>query len=371
MSDERLRDLERRWKETGDPQHGAALLRERVRVGDLDEGRLRLAARLGDPPALAVSGTELAGPPKIHAVVDDLLTMDFGLVPRVGHALITAVLLAEGISPLTRAVAAIVPKAIRAQLRNPSLEVDWAAIQAWEPSGGGTRTGLNIICLVASALGDPPNLERSKLELVVGSAYTNVAGEQVVCAQLAAELVPVLLQQRDPLLEIPDDLTRDQFWSLVERARASGGADGQLAALGRLLRSLAPLELVDFLTHLEEQVVRASRPELWSVCRLIMGGSADLQFAGFRLGLIALGQEWFESTLADPDSLAAYPRFNPCEGLARAVRQVLLDAKLPIWWSTPIPIVEAGSVDERDLKPTFPDLWARHEAPRVRRRKRA
>ena len=44
MSDAKLRDLERRWKETGSPDDEAAYLLERVRVGDLSRERLELAA---------------------------------------------------------------------------------------------------------------------------------------------------------------------------------------------------------------------------------------------------------------------------------------------------------------------------------------
>ncbi|MCW8137500.1 MAG: hypothetical protein KIT58_01180 [Planctomycetota bacterium] len=47
MSDTRLRELERRWKETGSPDDEAAYLQERVRVGDLTQERLELAAYCG------------------------------------------------------------------------------------------------------------------------------------------------------------------------------------------------------------------------------------------------------------------------------------------------------------------------------------
>lgn len=47
MSDQRLRDLERRWREGGSVEDEAAYLRERVRVGDLTHERLELAAYCG------------------------------------------------------------------------------------------------------------------------------------------------------------------------------------------------------------------------------------------------------------------------------------------------------------------------------------
>ena len=60
MSDERLRELERRWKETGSVEDEAAWLSERVRAGELTEERLRLAAALGQPAAVAASGSDRA-----------------------------------------------------------------------------------------------------------------------------------------------------------------------------------------------------------------------------------------------------------------------------------------------------------------------
>ena len=47
MSDTKLRELERRWKETGAVEDEAAYLLERVRVGDLTQERLELAAYCG------------------------------------------------------------------------------------------------------------------------------------------------------------------------------------------------------------------------------------------------------------------------------------------------------------------------------------
>jgi hypothetical protein len=56
MSDARLRELERRWQETGTVADEAAVLRERVRVGRLDRTRLEAAACIGSPAAQAALG---------------------------------------------------------------------------------------------------------------------------------------------------------------------------------------------------------------------------------------------------------------------------------------------------------------------------
>jgi hypothetical protein len=60
VSDERLRTLERAWQESGSAQAEAAYLLERVRVGDLGQSKLELAALCGHQGAgLAANSTTL------------------------------------------------------------------------------------------------------------------------------------------------------------------------------------------------------------------------------------------------------------------------------------------------------------------------
>lgn len=56
MTDSRLRELERRWKESGSTRDEAAFLLERARIGALSRRRLRLAALAGSTAAKAVLG---------------------------------------------------------------------------------------------------------------------------------------------------------------------------------------------------------------------------------------------------------------------------------------------------------------------------
>lgn len=63
MSDTKLRDLERRWKETGSVQDEAAYLLERMRAGDLSRERLDLAAYCGHEGARQAIGD--ASPPPL------------------------------------------------------------------------------------------------------------------------------------------------------------------------------------------------------------------------------------------------------------------------------------------------------------------
>lgn len=61
MSDRVLRDLERRWLETESPADHAALIKARVRAGDLPAEALQLYASVGNLPQLGapVTGLEL------------------------------------------------------------------------------------------------------------------------------------------------------------------------------------------------------------------------------------------------------------------------------------------------------------------------
>lgn len=68
MADRRLRELERASAE-GDLDAGARLLLERVRIGDLAPGRLRLAAYLG-LPAATLAAPEVTAPEDLIAWVE-------------------------------------------------------------------------------------------------------------------------------------------------------------------------------------------------------------------------------------------------------------------------------------------------------------
>lgn len=61
MGDERLRALERRWRESGSTEDEAAWLAERLRTGSLLPDRLRLAAHCGHPAASLLLGMTQPG----------------------------------------------------------------------------------------------------------------------------------------------------------------------------------------------------------------------------------------------------------------------------------------------------------------------
>jgi len=74
MGDQRLRELDRRRRETGRAEDAAAWLSERLRAGELTRDRLELAAACGDPGARHALGPD--APPRLHTA------SAYELVPR-------------------------------------------------------------------------------------------------------------------------------------------------------------------------------------------------------------------------------------------------------------------------------------------------
>lgn len=85
MSDEKLRELERRWKETGAVEDEAAYLLERVRAGELTQERLELAARMGNRGAMFAANL-----PRL-ADLNEALDMFAGVSPQLIAAAAAAV----------------------------------------------------------------------------------------------------------------------------------------------------------------------------------------------------------------------------------------------------------------------------------------
>lgn len=69
VSDQRLRELERKWRESGSVEDEAAYLRERVRVGDLTQERLELAAHCGHEGARSACAGKLRSLGVLEAVL--------------------------------------------------------------------------------------------------------------------------------------------------------------------------------------------------------------------------------------------------------------------------------------------------------------
>lgn len=108
-------------------------------------------------------------------------------------------------------------------------------------------------------------------------------------------------------------MDNDQFWQIIEAARKKHPEDGELRvdAIRDHLSKLAPHEIIDFDTILDECRDRAYSWDLWGAIYLMNGGCSDDGFTDFRGWLISRGREVYERALGDPDSLA--DEFDPSE----------------------------------------------------------
>jgi len=102
---------------------------------------------------------------------------------------------------------------------------------------------------------------------------------------------------------------RDEFWAIVESARAGVGdtvSDADLVAEHAVerLAALPPGKIVEYQQVYEELDRESYRWDLWAAGYVINGGCSDDGFDYFRAWLVAQGRQVWERALADPDSLA-------------------------------------------------------------------
>lgn len=115
-------------------------------------------------------------------------------------------------------------------------------------------------------------------------------------------------------------MTDDEFWALIELARADLGANGspelaeeqldgeELAEeLVEVLATQPPGTIVAFGRRFDQLHDAMYRWDVWAAAYLIGGGCSDDCFIDFRAGVIALGRSWYEQVLVCPDALADHP----------------------------------------------------------------
>jgi hypothetical protein len=107
-------------------------------------------------------------------------------------------------------------------------------------------------------------------------------------------------------------MDREQFWALIEAARAATGDDceQQAAHLVATLRQRSVGEILDWDRIHDELMVESYRWDLWGAAYLINGGCSDDGFDYFRGWLLTQGRATWEAAVADPDSLAAHPQIR-------------------------------------------------------------
>jgi hypothetical protein len=192
MGDEKLRDLERRWRQTGSVGDEAAYLLERVRVGDLLPTKLELAAYCGHAGASrACNQSALRSQPRAS---DDLGEWSTELAPWGREALVVAAIASaelflaslNGSARRRKVHYQAVLATARAWLESPTQETRDAAMAAWDTHTMATPPH-NAAWLAAHEDLDPPALSESL------RASSEVAGQEAVRRSVLLALIQFAL----------------------------------------------------------------------------------------------------------------------------------------------------------------------------------
>jgi Protein of unknown function (DUF4240) len=101
----------------------------------------------------------------------------------------------------------------------------------------------------------------------------------------------------------------DDFWELIETARASAVAGGAFhEVLAELLAARTEQEILEYQDKFDQARQALYRWDVWAAAYLIGGGCSDDSFIDFRAGLIAQGRGWYRKAA---DSLTTWPNIPP------------------------------------------------------------
>lgn len=194
MSDARLRDAERRWRDTGAVEDEADYLRERLRAGDLAQTALELAAECGYEPAALALGRPLERP-------ETIVTWARG-VARHGTlvAVRIVVALAAAVEELADDHSRGCLHAAEAYALAPSLEASVECEEWWTHAGGFLDLASQLAVTAAVLTNDhdtPPSV--GELEEACACAAALPDGAASVLRVVGAEVGPWVLGLRDPV----------------------------------------------------------------------------------------------------------------------------------------------------------------------------
>lgn len=103
----------------------------------------------------------------------------------------------------------------------------------------------------------------------------------------------------------PTGMNEQEFWRIVEQARAGGVDDeARVSALISILRTLSAGESAGFDEMRMQLMARIHTADLWAAAYLILEGCSDDGFDYFKGWLIMQGESTFERVSAQPDALA-------------------------------------------------------------------
>lgn len=165
-------------------------------------------------------------------------------------------------------------------------------------------------------------------------------------------------------------MTRDEFWSMISRARVRCGERTSRMgdALRHELEARMPTDVIEFSTMLGEVALEADTWELRAAARILRGNDNEDDFNAFRCWLIASGESAFKRVQNDVERLLDLDLgVNPREDcLLRDFDRVPHDVYEEMTGEAisrhldALPEDPSGVVWEADELPRrFPRLWAR------------
>jgi Protein of unknown function (DUF4240) len=95
----------------------------------------------------------------------------------------------------------------------------------------------------------------------------------------------------------------EQFWSVIDQARAGSSASASPERLSEILNRLSDDEVLDFGHMFYEKVCDLNKWRLWAAGYVIAGGMSDDSFHYFRSWIVGKGKNAFEVAMKDPDEL--------------------------------------------------------------------
>lgn len=160
-------------------------------------------------------------------------------------------------------------------------------------------------------------------------------------------------------------MNTDEFWKLVDEARAEGG--GANAVAGRaaaVLKTRDPAEIVGCDQHIRRVLGASYRVDLWGAAYLINGGCSAEGFDAFRGWLMTQGRQAYAKAVSDPDSLAELPAVRRAAATGEEFEcEAMLDvARVAHHKATGVELPK-----ETPRQPELNDFWDFDDEDQVRR----
>jgi hypothetical protein len=102
------------------------------------------------------------------------------------------------------------------------------------------------------------------------------------------------------------NITDQQFWELIDHARAGSPSSADPDGLAKLLTALSDEQILDFGHMFREKICDLNDWRLWGAGFVIAGGMGDDSFHYFRSWIVGKGKQVFDLAMKNPDDLGPF-----------------------------------------------------------------